>query len=85
MHLTWIVDSYPSIYIVYTYMYTTVGLCIGTVTVVQKLQHFGKTLSLVCCCRTSSYMHAIACLVHHVGGHLSKSLESRSQGTASHA
>ena len=35
-------------------MYTTVGLCIGTVTAVHKLETFGKTFSLVCCCRTSS-------------------------------
>ena len=53
-------------------MYTTVGLCIGTVTAVQKLQHLARLW-----CAAAEPHHALACLVHRVGGHLSKRLESR--------
>jgi len=53
MHLTWIVDSYPSMYSVYVYVYNS-GSVYRYSNSGSEASTFGKTLSLVCCCRTSS-------------------------------
>jgi len=55
-----------------------------TVSAVQKLQTFVWCAAAELLPITYMLLHAWR-LVHHVGGHLSKRLELRSWGTASHA